>query len=154
MSTNTLRRITYRRQFSARDDSTFELVVTRERNGDGVFRLEGDATPVLVGWSFVAYCAVEAVLQGMVEHRPSDHQDIRIRGGSEKCGAIAVESIVFEREVRNETKLTVTREANGYLLTCSTRTDDLPFVYSMHADSTSAIEALHARARNHWLGIR
>ena len=154
MSTNTLRRIVYRRLFSEPGDNTFELVVTRETNGDGIFRLEGDTPPSLVGWSFVAFRAIEAVLQGMVEHRPSEHQDIRISGASEKCHAIALQSVVFEREVRNEMKLTVTREANGYLLTCSSRTDALPFVYSMHADSTSAIEALNMRARNHWLGLR
>lgn len=154
MTTSTLRRIIYRRKFSEDDETTFELIVTRERNGDGIFRLEGDAPPVLVGWSFVAYWATEAVLQGAIDHRPRDHQDIRVRDDPAAVGAIALESIVFERAVRGDLKLTVTREANGYLLTCSTRPNEPPFVYSMHTDSTSAIEALSARARNQWRGGR
>ncbi len=142
----TLRRVIYRCTVTD-DDGTYDLIVTRERNGSGVFLLDLDKPPVLDAWFFCPREAVDHVLGHRIAHRPQPGVDLRWPDSSAKSKD-ELKRVVYERELRGERTLVVTREINGYLLSLFAKADNRVLVYGLHPDPTSAIDDLVKRTRH------
>ncbi len=141
-----LRRTVYRRTVTEGGDS-FDLVVTRERNGNAVFRTGANEAPVMIAWLFDQTEAVDHVLGHLYSSHPPERQNLFPKGSISQPEE-ELERIVYKRELIDGHLLVITREMNGCLLLAFGKDSDHLWVYGMYPDSTTAIDELDRRTRN------